>query len=343
MHLLESQAPAESISPARKLTILNCIVNNLLDAVVVVNAERRIEFANSTSARLMKRSVDEILNMTVYDVFPDKEDGNADIHSAIEQIFATSGSSLGGGGRATIQTAEGAKLSVVLIVGAIRGEDGTLTGVSLSFRSGSPAAISTTPSTSTAPGTSPAAVSSSTTVSGVTTSPAATKPGASASAASGSTSSSSEGGKAAALNPVRQKAIRAIETRIDGEVHSFAVILALSQFDVFRLRYGQANAEKLVRVFCAHILESLGPSDRLYEWSSRTLVLLVERDSTLDEVRLEMTAMCSRRLDYFLDASERSALVTLSAAWTLLPLEDTDTAKVVAQIDSFDRAHTRKR
>ena len=96
-------------------------------------------------------------------------------------------------------------------------------------------------------------------------------------------------------------------------------------------------------VLSRHVLESLGPGDRLYEWSSRTLLLLLERDSSLDEVRLEMTSLCSRRLDYFLDASERSALVTLSATWNLLPMEDTTVDKIIATVDSFDKAHTRKR
>ena len=72
------------------------------------------------------------------------------------------------------------------------------------------------------------------------------------------------------------------------------------------------------------------------------MVALCERASSLDEVRLEMTSMCSRRVDYFLNASERSALVTLSANWTLLPLFDgASIDKVVDQVDAFERMHSR--
>ncbi len=151
--------------------------------------------------------------------------------------------------------------------------------------------------------------------------------------------------------PLRNKAIRSIELRLAAESSTqkhYAVVLVLSQFDMFRLRYGLNSAEKLVHAFSAHLIKSLPPEDRLYNWSNRTVVVLVERDSGMDEVRLEMTAFCSRRVDYYLAATGRSALVTLSASWTLIPLYDCpearkDPKRIVDQIDAFERLHTKRK
>jgi hypothetical protein len=76
--------------------------------------------------------------------------------------------------------------------------------------------------------------------------------------------------------------------------------------------------------------------------------VLLERESAIDEVRLEMTAFCSRRVDYYLNATGRSALVTLSASWHLIPLFDSPDAKrdprrIIDQIDAFERMHTRRK
>lgn len=285
--------------PEKRAAVLTSIVDNLLDAVLVISQARRIEFANATASRILKAPLDKLLEKTVFDIFPEKGDGNVELHSQIEQVFSSNGATFGSGGRATMVAADGSRASVILIQSAVRNGP-ELLGVGLSFRVQQPL-----------PGSGAASLD--------------------------------KDSKAGPANAARQKVTKALESRMALPEHSFVVILALSQFDMFRLRYGQSNAEKLVRVFSSHVLESLGPGDRLYEWSSRTLLLLLERDSSLDEVRLEMTSLCSRRLDYFLDASERSALVTLSATWNLLPMEDTTVEKIIATVDSFDKAHTRKR
>jgi hypothetical protein len=98
----------------------------------------------------------------------------------------------------------------------------------------------------------------------------------------------------------------------------------------------------LLHALSSQVMKTLPSEDRLYQWSNRCLVALCERGSSLDEVRLEMTALCSRRIDYFLNAPERSALVTLSAAWTLLPLYgNVSVEKVIEQMDGFERQHSR--
>jgi len=129
---------------------------------------------------------------------------------------------------------------------------------------------------------------------------------------------------------------------------SYAIILLLSQFEMFRIRYGLNNAEKLVHAFSAHLIKSLPPEDRLFHWSNRTILVLAERDSSIDEVRLEMTAFCSRRVDYYLNATGRSAVLTLSASWNLIPLFDNPEARrdpsvIVDQIDAFEKLYNRKK
>ena len=142
-------------------------------------------------------------------------------------------------------------------------------------------------------------------------------------------------------DPLREQAIRAISGRVESGKRNYGVVLVLSQFDMFRMRYGINSAERLLHALSAQVMKNLPPEDRLYQWSNRALIALCERGSSLDEVRLEMTTLCSRRIDYFLNAPERSALVTLSATWTLLPLYETVLEKVIEQVDGFERQHSR--
>jgi hypothetical protein len=143
-------------------------------------------------------------------------------------------------------------------------------------------------------------------------------------------------------DPLREQAIRAISMRVDSGKRNYGVVLVLSQFDMFRVRYGINSAERLLHALSAQVMKTLPPEDRLYQWSNRCLVALCERGSSLDEVRLEMTALCSRRIDYFLNGPERSALVTLSATWTLLPLYgNVSLDKIIEQVDGFERQHSR--
>src|SRR5260370_12196070 len=143
--------------------------------------------------------------------------------------------------------------------------------------------------------------------------------------------------------PMRERVLRAICKSLESSTLSFVTVLILNQFDAFRSRYG-ATSEKLVNVFAANLMKLLPDEDRMYQWSSRAIVVLSDRYSSLDDMRLEMTALCARRIDYFLHASERSALLTLSASWTLLSLMDIGSLEaVVGQIEAFKKLHTRSR
>jgi PAS domain S-box-containing protein len=146
---------------------------------------------------------------------------------------------------------------------------------------------------------------------------------------------------AASSNSARQRILDELAKRINGPNRSYAVAFVLSQYDTFRRRFGQNSAEKLMLALTAHLMKHLRAEDRVLTWSSRVILVLAERMTSDDEVRLEIMSFGSRKIDYFLNATHRSAMVTLSSAWTIMPLFDGATLdKVVSQIESFESTHS---
>ncbi len=302
----------------QKIQSLTAVVDGMLDSVFVVNAERSIVFANPTAARTTH--CDALKGRDLRDFFAPDGDGNQELEATLNAAL-TGSSAIGSGSRATLRAADGVESQVVVIVSTVRDATGAVTGASMSFRL--------------APGGS-----------------AQTDQNPAAETESGNSDSSGGESELQSQNSLlRSKAIRSIELRLATEsptMKDYALVLLLSQFDMFRMRYGLNNAEKLVHAFSAHLIKSLSTEDRLYTWSNRTVVVLLERENSPDEVRLEMTSFCSRRVDYYLNAAGRSALVTLSASWNLIPLFDCpeakkDPRKIVDQIDAFERMYTRRK
>ena len=308
--------------------MLGGIVDGMLDSVLILDRQGAIKFANSTSSRLLKRPHVEVCASKFDSIFPPDGDGNTEIRATMDSIFAESGGAIGSGGRGTVDDGSGGRHQVVVIANPVRDDAGKVAAVSLSFRSAPPAQKSAQ-----APDTALRAPNSQ----------QETILDLGGRGETGFSKSdipiSKPDGK---TDPMREQAIRAISMRVDSNKRTYAVVLVLSQFDMFRMRYGINSAERLLHALSAQVMKILPPEDRLYQWSNRALIALCERNSSLDEVRLEMTALCSRRVDYFLNAPERSALVTLSATWTLLPLYGgASLDKVVEQIDGFERQHSR--
>jgi PAS domain-containing protein len=294
--------------------VLSGIVNGMLDSVFIVGRERHVTFANATAARLTQ--CEKLVGRPLSDFFDPIGEGNEELEATLNAALAGS-TAIGSGSRATLTTLKGQKTPVVVMISSVKNDHGDVTGASMSFRAAPAPARQETRGALAAP----------------TEEIQAEVP--------------SEVTKELA-SPLRARAIRACELRLASQTKSYAIVLLLSQFEMFRVRYGLNNAEKLVHAFSAHLIKSLPPEDRLYQWSSRTVLVLAERDSSIDEVRLEMTAFCSRRVDYYLNATGRSALVTLSASWHLIPLFDNPEAKrdpsvIVNQIDAFEKMHSKKK
>lgn len=154
---------------------------------------------------------------------------------------------------------------------------------------------------------------------------------------------------ASAQQPIREKAIRAIELRLSAGagINHYAALFTLSQFDTFWTRYGLSNAENLVEAYAAHLTRTF-PNERIYRWSNRTVAVLLDRETTPPDVRMELTSFTTRRVDYYLNTVGRSALVTLSPSWRLIPLNCDpdlvlDTDDIIRRIEQFEREHTRIR
>jgi len=305
----------ERESYREKSNLLSVIVNGMLDSVFIVGRDRKITFANATAARLTQ--CEDITGRSLQEFFEPLGEGNEELEATLNAALGGS-SAIGSGSRSTLFSRKGQRNPVIVMVSSVKNDNGEVTGASMSFRA--------------APSQQRQDLQ-----------PAAR----SAAAEEIQGDIPSENSKELA-SPLRAKAIRACEMSLASSQKSYAIILLLSQFEMFRIRYGLNNAEKLVHAFSAHLIKSLPPEDRLFHWSNRTILVLAERDSSIDEVRLEMTAFCSRRVDYYLNATGRSAVLTLSASWNLIPLFDNPEARrdpsvIVDQIDAFEKLYNRKK
>lgn len=317
---LADRRRADTAAREERNGLLTGIVDSLLDGVLALSKDESIQFLNSRGERMTGRGADDLFGKPVSTIFPDTGE-NTQLLANVRSAFQETPPAVGGGGRGIVLSADGSQQAVVVLISPVKDRSGGPPKfVTMMFR---PAPKATdTPAEHPYPATAD--------------DEAATEP----------RTDSSDTIEAALSNgnPMREKVLRAISKRLESNTQSFATVLILNQFDAFRGRYGITSAEKLVHVFAANLMKLLPEQDRMYQWSSRTIIVLSDRNSSLDDMRLEMTALCARRIDYFLHASERSALLTLSASWTLLPVMETGSLEAIAeQIEAFEKLHTRSR
>ncbi len=140
--------------------------------------------------------------------------------------------------------------------------------------------------------------------------------------------------------PGRGRAMAAIADVISSGRSAFAVIYVLERFPLIKSRFGIRAANELIQFYAVHLAQRLAPRDQLYKWSEPAFVVLIDPLSNHpmhdQEVRRLAGRIRSVRLERILNVHSRSALVVISAQSRVIPLRpDATLEESCKAIDEF--------
>jgi GGDEF domain-containing protein len=153
-------------------------------------------------------------------------------------------------------------------------------------------------------------------------------------------------GKAIEANPTQQPdsstklfvrcdaeaAIR--ESRRNGS-RSFAAIFVIDRLRHINSRFGQPVGDRLIDLFLQRLTGAVLGEDRLFRWGESSIVALLGRRDSEDEVRREIERILFRRLVETFTVKNQSVVVPISSTWSIVPIADMGCDATVAKLDAF--------
>lgn len=120
----------------------------------------------------------------------------------------------------------------------------------------------------------------------------------------------------------------------------YVVTMVVDRLQLLNSRFGNAVGDQVLRVLRKYI-ESvvLREGDQLFRWSGPAFVALLARPDTIDLVRGALKRPLDKKLESEFDVGGRSALISLSLAWSVIGLIP-PAANVPLFIDKFVAAQT---
>ena len=142
--------------------------------------------------------------------------------------------------------------------------------------------------------------------------------------------------------PGLRKAEERIRELLAAGKSCYGLVLFLERMDTINKRFGFQIGDQILESFSRATQERLAPTDELFRWRGPCFLALLNRTSGFDAVRSEVSRIASARLEQAVETTDRSILLSLSRAWTLVPISPgTSVAEVVSQIDAFAAEQTR--
>lgn len=116
----------------------------------------------------------------------------------------------------------------------------------------------------------------------------------------------------------------------------YAAVLAINRLEMIINRYGAGIGDQMFLAACQHFAQRLSANDHLFRWNNSTLLAMLERAGTLQDVQTEIERIGSARLEKTVKLEQRSILLAVSADWMVIPLTQCPTpGLLMKKIDDF--------
>jgi GGDEF domain-containing protein len=121
-------------------------------------------------------------------------------------------------------------------------------------------------------------------------------------------------------------------------------IFAAERLDTINLRFGFQAGDQVLQTLSQHIAQQSVAGDQLFRWRGPCILKLFRRRAPEAHVSSEMTRTASSRLELALSIRDRDAIVSISTAWHLFPLEDArNFEQLIGHLNEFAATRTRPR
>lgn len=134
--------------------------------------------------------------------------------------------------------------------------------------------------------------------------------------------------------PSRLDAEAALAEAAEGQTPAYVAMLSVDRVALINGRYGYAAGDEVLKLFLESLQTRVLPEDRIFRWSGPAFVVILERTDRLEKVRHLFRAVVPGKIERTIHAANRTALISISSAWILLPVV-VPVSDLVAELDKF--------
>lgn len=134
----------------------------------------------------------------------------------------------------------------------------------------------------------------------------------------------------------RSAAEAAVADCIDRGRTAYGALFVMDHLHGLNARFGRVVGDQVIMLLTQHLRQKLRLEDLIFRWSGPAFLALLDRDSTLERVRMELVPVTKARLEKTVEAGGRSVLIPLHFSSNLLTISPTDRpASVINRLDEF--------
>jgi len=120
--------------------------------------------------------------------------------------------------------------------------------------------------------------------------------------------------------PPRPAAESVLDQACLSEVPAFAAVMVIDRLQTFNVRFGHAVGDQVLRLFTSFLKRQLSAEDRLFRWSGPTLVALLTRPGSIEQVRIEIGRIMKRTLEQKVRTETCTISLPIAARWAVFPM-----------------------
>ncbi|QOY90938.1 diguanylate cyclase domain-containing protein [Paludibaculum fermentans] len=132
--------------------------------------------------------------------------------------------------------------------------------------------------------------------------------------------------KSSSLDPVtnlpdQAAAMTAFQEGLKTAGRKYVLTLVVGRMQPINARFGQAVGDEMLRLLKKHVqAQVMQEGEQIFRWTGPTLVALLPRQETIDQIRSKLKRALDVPLQNEVDIGGRSVLLPLSIAWSVIAL-----------------------
>lgn len=136
----------------------------------------------------------------------------------------------------------------------------------------------------------------------------------------------STGAETAGVDPVTQlpaqpQALVVLQEALKSPGRKYVLTLVVGRMQPINARFGHTVGDEMLRLLKRHVqAQVMQDGDALFRWSGPTLVALLPRPETIDQIRSKLKRVLDVPLQNEIEVGGRTVLLPLSIAWSVIAL-----------------------
>lgn len=120
---------------------------------------------------------------------------------------------------------------------------------------------------------------------------------------------------------------------------NFVLVVVLQRLNAINRRFGYSTGNAVLFDFATLVAGALCKQASFFRWSGPAIVATLQRSASFDDIKAEVNKVLRPPFSKLLDGQGQNALITVSAAWELIPAPISG-QDAIEQIDTFVAAQT---